>query len=185
MLYNLERRPSTSTASTAAAHKDAWQNDPIWQADARERRAADRHPRLGRGVLRDDRRLRAARRRAVPQRVRHAAPPRCRATSSRRRSWARRVRRAPRHRAARARCSGMLADDARARRRQPRRHAGLAGRLDAGQPRRGAPAAADLVAGRREAPCASTTRSTPRAAHRRPAGADLTLEGALPRRPRA
>ena len=105
ILYNLEVSEQID-GFDGSAHKDDVAERPDLAGDARERRAAHRHPRLGAGLLRHRRRLRAARRRAVPQRVRHAAPRRCRATSSPRSSWAP-ARPTPRaSSAARERCTG-------------------------------------------------------------------------------
>ena len=71
ILYNLELDDEIE-GFDGQAHMATWSEDPVWQEDARERRAADRHARLGRGVLRHRGRVRAARRRAVPQRLRDA-----------------------------------------------------------------------------------------------------------------
>ena len=46
ILYNLELSEQIE-GFDGPPHKDAWQNDPVWQGDARERREAHRHPRLG------------------------------------------------------------------------------------------------------------------------------------------
>ena len=105
ILYNLEVSEQIE-GFDGPAHMKTWQKDPIWQGDARERREADRRPRLGAGVLRDRGRLRAARRRAVPQRLRHAG----RGAAGRLRHADDHGRRRGRHgrasSAARGRCSG-------------------------------------------------------------------------------
>ena len=105
ILYNLEVSEQIE-GFDGSAHKDVVAERPDLAGRARERREADRHPRLGAGVLRDGGRLRAARRRAVPQRVRHAG----RGAAGRLRHAGdhglRRGRHAPASSAARARCSG-------------------------------------------------------------------------------
>ena len=132
ILYNLDalggdrglrrRRPQADVAG-----------GPDLAADARARRAADRHPRLGRGVLRHHGRVRAARRRAVPLGLRHAG-----------RRAAGRLRDADDHgrrrvrRGARAARRARAVPDARrrrgARRREPGDDAGLAGRRSRRRP---------------------------------------------------
>ena len=140
---------------------------PGLAADARADRAADRHPRLVRGAVRDDRRLRAAGRRAVPLRLRDAG-----------RGAARRLRDPDDHRRRRGRRGARAARGARAvpdarRRRGPRRrqqgdHAGLAGDYVPRAVAAGAHAAADLVAAVREGhPLRGLLRALARPAWRR------------------
>ena len=104
-LYNLALSEEID-GFDGSAHKADVAGGPDLAADARARRAAHRHPRLGRGAVRHQDRVRAARRRAVPQRLRHAdrrAAGRLRHADDHRR---RRVRRPRATSASRAPCSG-------------------------------------------------------------------------------
>ena len=71
ILYNLEVSEQIE-GFDGAAHKEAWQNDPVWQGARENVEKLTGIRDWARGVLRDGRRVRAARRRAVPQRVRDA-----------------------------------------------------------------------------------------------------------------
>ena len=104
ILYNLELTEEIE-GFDGSAHKEAWQEDPIWQPTRENVEQPHRHPRLGGGVLRHGGGLRAARGRAVPQRASSCRPRRCTATSSRRRSWAPASPTPPASSAARAPCS--------------------------------------------------------------------------------
>ena len=79
-LYNLTLSEEIE-GFDGAAHVETWNSDPAWQGVRRvaEQLTGDR--RLGRGDLRRQRRLRAARRRAVPQPAGAAGRPRATATS--------------------------------------------------------------------------------------------------------
>ena len=148
ILYNLALSEEIE-GFEGSAHKRDLAGGPDLAADARAGRGPDRHPRLGGGVLRHDRRLRAAGRRAVPLGLRHAgrrAAGRLRHADDHGR---RRVRRGARA-ARRARAVPDARRRRRARRRQQGDHAGLAGGVHAaGRQRRPQPAA-DLVAALRE-----------------------------------
>ena len=71
ILYNLELTDQIE-GFDGTAHKEAWANDPVWQGVRENVERLTGDPRLGGGVLRRHGRVRAARRRAVPQRVRDA-----------------------------------------------------------------------------------------------------------------
>ena len=118
--------------STARSHRAAWKNEPVLAGCPRERRAADRDRGLGRGGVRDQRGVRAAGRRAVPQRPADAdrrAQRRLHHPDADRR---RRERLQPRP-ALHPRAVHPAGQRREARRGQPGDHAGLAGQVGAGQ----------------------------------------------------
>ena len=49
-LYNLDLSEEIE-GFDGSVHRETWQDDPVWQPHARDRRAADRHPRLGRALF--------------------------------------------------------------------------------------------------------------------------------------
>ena len=71
ILYNLELDEEIE-GFDGQAHLAAWQDDPIWQKTRENVERLTGDPRLGGGLLRHRGRVRAARRRAVPQRLRDA-----------------------------------------------------------------------------------------------------------------
>ena len=148
ILYNLELDDEIEALRRPGAHRGL-AGGPDLAEDARERREADGDARLVRGVLRHRGRVRAADRRALPQRLRDAGR---RAAGRLRHPDAVRLGRVGHH--ARAARGAAAVRDARqrraARRGEQADDAGLAGEVDAGEHRGGPHDAADLVAARRE-----------------------------------
>ena len=169
ILYNLEPRRARSRASTARRTSTTWQEDPIWQRARENVERLTAIARLVGGVLRHRGRVRAAGRRAVPQRLRDAGR---RAAGRLRHADAVRLGRVGHH--ARAARRAAAVRDARQRPASTARRTSktMQGWLEEWTPvsiEAGPHAAADLVAARREGVRFEESMERSQPALRRPA----------------
>ena len=162
ILYNLALSEEID-GFDGSIHKQTWQEDPIWQPTRELVEGLTGIRDWGEATVRDHDRVRAARRRAVPERVRHAgrrAAGRLRHADDHGRRRVRRRRASSAARAPSSACSATTRPTAPRTRRRCRAGWRSTRRRPSNA---GAQPAAHLVPGRRRRSCASRTPSSARA----------------------